>query len=332
MGKTKTARAAIARRKVSTAAAAHAIGCKYRCPSCGCKFQSWQRCLEHVRQHGHDVGGSLLLKQSCLPVNQTLSLYSDEDAPEAAPRVTAAMAAGAQTSPDLVEAVPNADAEDGCSWYIDTKPSADAFAPESARSGYGGAQASELHRSAGTQGGSGGAPGRTRLLDERPGACKQARTRRRCAESDVAMPEAGGDDDALRQPWWEAISLAGDAEGDGASADDDDDDDVMLARMRQAVFEESGSVVRSAGSRSGSRRQRARGTGPCGTGNALARDDADAAKRGPPPPLDGANRGYAMLQALGWAPGDGLGAAGTGVVQPLSATLPMQKSRRGLGN
>jgi hypothetical protein len=52
---------------------------------------------------------------------------------------------------------------------------------------------------------------------------------------------------------------------------------------------------------------------------------------GPPPPLDESNKGYALLQTLGWSPGDGLGATNSGALLPAAATMSMQKSRRGLG-
>ena len=49
-------------------------------------------------------------------------------------------------------------------------------------------------------------------------------------------------------------------------------------------------------------------------------------------PLDASNRGHWLLTNLGWSPGVGLGAAGKGAVELVSALLPAQTSRQGLGH
>ena len=49
------------------------------------------------------------------------------------------------------------------------------------------------------------------------------------------------------------------------------------------------------------------------------------------PPLDASNRGHWLLTNLGWSPGAGLGAAEAGGVELVSALLPAQASRQGLG-
>ena len=49
-------------------------------------------------------------------------------------------------------------------------------------------------------------------------------------------------------------------------------------------------------------------------------------------PLDASNRGHWLLTNLGWSPGVGLGAAGKGAVELVSATVAAQSSRQGLGH
>ena len=48
-------------------------------------------------------------------------------------------------------------------------------------------------------------------------------------------------------------------------------------------------------------------------------------------PLGGENIGMRMLLALGWTPGTGLGADGTGIVEPIAASGKMARSNSGLG-
>lgn len=49
-------------------------------------------------------------------------------------------------------------------------------------------------------------------------------------------------------------------------------------------------------------------------------------------PLDASNRGHWLLTNLGWSPGVGLGAAGKGAVELVSATVAAQSNRQGLGH
>ena len=77
MGKAKPAQArsaalqAQAQRKLNVATAAADCGCKYRCPTCGQKFQRWGSCREHVRRRQH-AGAELTkgLQQRCQPYHQ----------------------------------------------------------------------------------------------------------------------------------------------------------------------------------------------------------------------------------------------------------------------
>ena len=47
------------------------------------------------------------------------------------------------------------------------------------------------------------------------------------------------------------------------------------------------------------------------------------------PPIQEHNLGHKMLQSLGWSPGQGLGRNGSGIINPVQAT--MKRSKSGLG-
>lgn len=296
MGKTQAARVAHAQHKVEIAKARALAGCRYRCPSCGQNFMSWTLCLEHVqrRQHATAPRGYAGLQKICTPAydeEEDAGYHSEPDST----RMEEATKATEQE--EVGESPPPTDAHLQISWCIDAVP--DALPLESA----------DATQPAGDKGG-------TELSCElaSENECRAAKKRRASQlQRDVQRRvEREHHDEELAQPWWELPGAAIDRD-EGSSADDDD---TMLASMRRAISQETGRVVPE-----GPRRRRRKVTS----------EDAAVCRSGPPPPLDEANRGYAMLQSLGWAPGDGLGAAGDGELLPLASTLPMQKSRKGLG-
>lgn len=114
-------------------------------------------------------------------------------------------------------------------------------------------------------------------------------------------------DEALEQPWWNPPELDSTSiDGDGGSSQD------SKPRRRQRL--EPHRVHRA-----GPRVPR-----PCDP-------PAQALASAPAVALDASHRGHQLLMRLGWAPGDGLGAVGTGALEPLAAYLPMQTTRSGLG-
>jgi len=106
------------------------------------------------------------------------------------------------------------------------------------------------------------------------------------------------EEDELGQPWWVSPE----------PASDDADNDSMLPVQAQ----------HRAGSRHSLRgRSRPAVSAPAESAPAL--------------PLDTSHRGHQLLVRLGWTPGDGLGAAKGGALEPLAAYLPTQTTRQGLG-
>ena len=306
MPKTQHARKAIAQRKAAVAAAATAAGCKYRCPDCGQKFQCWKSCLEHVRRRSHAGAevGNAGLQQLCQPIRQLIAGYASEpdemhasemvDMPHRREREDAILCAaqvqegGRGTSQE--RSVNNPDPE--CYWYVDKTPAVELISGDRSL-----------------------VPAAV-PWDEDAGAANErlvvVRKAKRAARKSVKA-QVQGSESELQQPWWESVPLPGDVSDQSCDADEQ-----MLASLRHAVCEETGTMppLRL--------RRRKR---DC-DGQTLAELPR---RSGPPAPLDETNKGYAMLTSLGWAPGDGLGASSSGELLPLASTLPMQKGRMGLG-
>ena len=91
---------------------------------------------------------------------------------------------------------------------------------------------------------------------------------------------------------------ASDAGGEVASAEEARVRQECLALLRAGAGDDGGA---SAG-----------GEGGCGTGTD--------------------SKGFQLLARMGWKPGDGLGSQGEGETRPVAETLPVQRSRHGLGH
>lgn len=138
------------------------------------------------------------------------------------------------------------------------------------------------------------------IIYKSAGSVAQSEPRRRKVQRKRPRSIDDRKDDELGQPWWMSPE----------APSEDDDSSNMLAPGRT--------------------RRRA------GSSHAVCEKSREAL--GAPPesapalPLDTSHRGHQLLVRLGWIPGDGLGAASSGALEPLAAYLPTQMTKQGLGS